>query len=111
MVQPLAMACWDLSWLLHRDLRDGAFASLERVLDDTQLRTIAELAGGVYYRADEVDVLEETFVALSRLESTPLEVRLVDIRRYLTDLVALALVPLFATCLYLGGVRLRRPLR
>ncbi|ERP89589.1 cellulase [Alcanivorax sp. P2S70] len=38
MVQPLAMACWDLSWLLHRDLRDGAFASLERVLDDTQLR-------------------------------------------------------------------------
>ncbi|MCG8438744.1 MAG: hypothetical protein MI751_11720 [Pseudomonadales bacterium] len=38
MVQPLAMACWDLSWLLHRDMRGGAFASLERVLDDTQVR-------------------------------------------------------------------------
>ncbi len=81
------------------------------VLDDAQLQAIAQLADGVYYRADEVDVLEEVFVGLSRLESTPLEVRLVDIRRYLSDLVALLLLPLFATCLYLGGVRLRRPLR
>ncbi len=81
------------------------------VLDDTQLRTIAELAEGRYYRASEVDALEEIFVELSRLEATPLEVRLVDIRRYLTDLVALALLPLFAISLYLGGVRLRRPLR
>ena len=38
MPQPLAIARWDLSWLLHRDLRDGAFASLERVLDETQQR-------------------------------------------------------------------------
>ena len=36
--QPLAMACWDLSWLLQRDIRDGAYASLERVLDETQQR-------------------------------------------------------------------------
>ncbi len=81
------------------------------VLDDRQLETIAELADGVYYRAGEVDALEQIFVGLSRLESTPLEIRLVDIRRYLTDLAALALLPLFAVCLYLGGVRLRRPLR
>lgn len=81
------------------------------VLDDSQLRTIAELAAGRYYRASEVDALEEIFAELSRLESTPLEVRRVDIRRYLTDLVALGALPLFAVCLYLGGVRLRRPLR
>ncbi len=80
------------------------------VLDDTQLRAIAELSEGRYYRASEVDALEEVFVELSRLESTPLEVRLVDIRRYLTDLAALGLLPLFALCLFLGG-RLRRPLR
>lgn len=36
--QPLAMACWDLSWLLDRDTRHGAFASLEKVLDETQQR-------------------------------------------------------------------------
>jgi Ca-activated chloride channel family protein len=81
------------------------------VLDDTQLRTIAEMADGVYYRASEVDALEAVFAELSRLESTPLEVRLVDIRRYLTDLFALAALPLFGLALYLGGVRLRRPLR
>ena len=32
------MACWDLSWLLDRDTRHGAFASLEKVLDETQQR-------------------------------------------------------------------------
>ena len=36
--QSLAIACWDLSWLLQRDIRDGAFASLERVFDETQQR-------------------------------------------------------------------------
>ncbi len=36
--QPLAMACWDISWLLQRDIRDGAYASLERVLDETERR-------------------------------------------------------------------------
>ena len=36
--KPLAMACWDLSWLLDRDTRHGAFASLEKVHDETQQR-------------------------------------------------------------------------
>ena len=49
-------------------------------------------------------------IALEEL-GVPYEVRLVDIRRYMTDLAALAALPLFAICLYLGGVRLRRPLR
>ncbi|MDX1803080.1 MAG: cellulase-like family protein [Alcanivorax sp.] len=35
--QPLAMACWDMSWLLRRG-RQGEYASLERVLDETQQR-------------------------------------------------------------------------
>lgn len=81
------------------------------VLDDAELRTIADVSGGSYYRAHEVDVLEEVFIELSRLESTPLEVQLVDMRRYVTDLLALAALPLFAITLFLGGVRLRRPLR
>lgn len=35
---PLALACWDLSWLLGRGRRHDPFASLERALDDTQRR-------------------------------------------------------------------------
>ena len=80
-------------------------------LDDAELRAIAESSEGVYYRAQEVDALEEIFIELSRLESTPLEIRRLDIRRYLIDRLALLSLPLFAACLYLGGVRLRRPLR
>ena len=90
---------------------EGTTLDYLAVLDDSQLRTIAELSNGRYYRASEVDALEEVFAELSRLEATPLEVRLVDIRRYLTDAVALGLLPLFAAALFLGGVRLRRPLR
>lgn len=37
-VQSLAMARWGLDWLVDRDLWHGAFASLERVLDETQQR-------------------------------------------------------------------------
>ena len=81
------------------------------VLDDAELEAIAEASGGVYYRAHEVDALEEVFLGLSRLESTPLEVRLVDIRRALTDWIALAVLPLFVLTLSLGGLYLRRPLR
>ncbi len=80
-------------------------------LDDTQLRAIAEAASGNYYRATDVDALEQVFAQLSRLESAPLEVRTVEIRRFLTSWLALAILPLFAVCLVLDGVVLRRPLR
>jgi len=80
-------------------------------LDDTQLRAIAEAADGSYYRASDVDALEQVFAQLSRLESAPLEVRTLEIRSFLTSWLALAVLPLFAVCLVLGGAVLRRPLR
>jgi len=80
-------------------------------LDDTQLRAIAEVAEGAYYRAADVDALEQVFAQLSRLESAPLEVRTLEIRSFLTSWLALAALPLFAVSLVLGGAVLRRPLR
>ena len=81
------------------------------ILDDAQLRAIAELSGGRYFRATDVGVLESIFAELSRLESAPLEVRQVEIRRYLVQVVALLGLPLFAVTLALGGIVLRRPFR
>lgn len=80
-------------------------------LDDTQLREIAEAADGRYYRATDVDALEQVFAELSRLESAPLEVRTLEIRSFLTSWLALAVLPFFAVSMVLGGVVLRRPLR
>lgn len=80
-------------------------------LDDTQLRAMTEAANGLFYRATDVGALEDIFGELSRLESAPLEVRLVQVRDFYTRYFALAALPLFFAHLWLGGVRLRRPLR
>ncbi len=80
-------------------------------LDDRELQAVAAAAGGRYFRATDVGALEEVFAQLSRLESAPLEVRTVEIRRFRTRHLALAALPLFAGCLFLGGVVLRRPFR
>jgi Ca-activated chloride channel family protein len=80
-------------------------------LDDTQLIAIAEIAGGSYYRARSHDLLAEIFDQLSRLESTPLEVRRLRLQRSLVPAIALVLSLLFAAWLWLNGVVLRRPLR
>lgn len=80
-------------------------------LDDTELRETAEAAGGLFYRATDVGALEDIFSELSRLESAPLEVRLVQVRDFYTRYFALAALPLFFAHLWLGGVRLRRPIR
>lgn len=37
-IQPLAIACWDLAWLLRRRSLHDPFFSLERVLDETRER-------------------------------------------------------------------------
>ena len=81
------------------------------VLDERRLRRVAELAGGRFYRATDVGVLEEIFAELSRLESAPLELRTVASRRSLGQWPALAALGLFALHLALGGVLLRRPFR
>ncbi len=80
-------------------------------LDDTQLKAVTAEADGNYYRANDVGALEDVFAHLSRLESAPLEVRTVEIRRYHASYLALAALPLFVAYLVLGGVVLRRPLR
>lgn len=80
-------------------------------LDDTQLRAVAEEAEGSYFRAADVGALEEIFAHLSRLESAPVEVRTVEIRRFHTSYLALAALPLFALHLVLGGLVARRPYR
>ncbi len=80
-------------------------------LDDTQLEGLAAVAEGSYYRATDVGALEDIFGELSRLESAPLEVRVVEVRDFHTRYFALAALPLFLAQLWLGGVKLRRPLR
>ncbi len=80
-------------------------------LDDTQLKAVADEAGGRYFRASDVGALEEIFAQLSRLESAPLEVRTLELKHSHRAALSLAALPLFAVCLVLGGVVLRRPLR
>jgi Ca-activated chloride channel family protein len=81
------------------------------VLDDRRLRAVTDLAGGRYYRATDVGILEEIFAELSRLESAPLRLRTVASRRSLARLPALAALGLLALHLALGGVFLRSPFR
>lgn len=80
-------------------------------LDDTELKSVAAAADGSYYRASDVGALEEVFVHLSRLESAPIEVRTVGIRRFYVSYLALVALPLFIGYLFLRGVLLRRPFR
>lgn len=81
------------------------------VLDDRQLVELAEVAEGRYYRAADAGTLESVFGELARLETAPLESRQVEIERPRANWLALALLPLFALSLWLGGMVLRRPLR
>ena len=81
------------------------------VLDDAQLETIANEANGIYIRASERAGLEEIFGHLARLESAPLEQRVVSIRRSASAPLAMIALPLFAAYVGLGGVVLRKPFR
>ncbi len=84
---------------------------LETFLDDTQLQEIAAAAGGRYRRAVDVEVLAAIFDDLARLETTPLEIENVVIRRSWAPLLARLLFLLFAAWLLTDGLLLRRPLR
>ncbi|MCB1057914.1 MAG: VWA domain-containing protein [Acidobacteria bacterium] len=79
--------------------------------DDGQLRRLAEVAGGRYFRATDVGALEAIFDELSRLEHAPLETRTVILRRSLRGWLALATFGLFALALLVEGGLLRRPWR
>jgi Ca-activated chloride channel family protein len=83
----------------------------EAYLDDAQLKELAEITGGRYYRALDVDALEAIFQDLSRLQSAPLESRLLTVQQPLGEFFALASLLLFALLLGLEGIFVRRPLR
>lgn len=87
---------------------DGPYLT---VLDDRQLRAIADAADGRFFRATDVGTLEAVFDELSRLERAPLEVRTVETRSSDVPLVAVLVLSLFAAHLLLGGVVTRRPYR
>lgn len=81
------------------------------VLDDQQLRAIADAADGRFDRATDADALGTVLAELARLESAPLARRTLEIRHPIGHGVAFALLPLLAAWLILGGTVLRRPLR
>jgi Ca-activated chloride channel family protein len=79
-------------------------------LDDRQLRAVTEAAGGRFFRATDVDALEQIFAELSRLESAPLVARPLELRRSWVAAVALGVLSLFAAHLSLS-LAVRRPYR
>ncbi len=81
------------------------------MLDDTQLRAVAEAADGLYFRALDLDALTAVFAELAHLESAPLERRVLKRREPFAGHFSMLLVPLFWLHLLLGGLVLRRPLR
>ena len=84
---------------------------LKTSLDDSQLKEIAAAAGGIYRRATDLEILAAIFDDLSRLDTTPLEIENVIIRRSYAPYLAGLLFLLFAAWLLTDGLVLRRPLR
>ena len=84
---------------------------LETFLDDTQLEEIAQAVGGRYLRAKDVDVLAGIFDDLSRLETAPLEIETVEVKKPYAPAASAWLFLLFAGWLLGDGFLLRRPLR
>jgi len=84
---------------------------LTTFLDDRQLRDIAHIAGGRYFRAKNVDILMEIFNEISRLEKTPLEIETFTIRKYFRPELGLIILLFFTLYIILEGLLLRRPLR
>jgi Ca-activated chloride channel family protein len=84
---------------------------LETSLNDTQLIELTKIANGKYYRAKNNRVLTEIFSELSKLSSTPLEIKTNRLKDSYSYLVARVITVLFFIWLLLEGIFLRRPLR
>ncbi len=84
---------------------------LKTSLDDTQLRAIAEAAGGRYSLAPDLEVLTTIFNDLARLERTPIEVERFAVRTSWGPRIAGVTLCLFAVWLWMSAFELRRPLR
>ena len=97
--------------VFYEGRRVGGDTPYLAVLDDTELRNLAEAAEGSYFRALDLDALTAVFAELSRLESAPLEKRTLTRRKLLVSHLAMVLGPLFVLHLILAGLIARRPLR
>jgi Ca-activated chloride channel family protein len=84
---------------------------LHTQLDDAQLKEIAGVAEGQYYRADSTDALRAIFEEIAKLERAPLEEEEATIVESRVPDVALGIAILFCLMLGLEGFVLRRPLR
>ncbi len=80
-------------------------------LDEKALEHLVEIAGGRYHRAQDTDELEQVFLDLARLQSSPLELQTIERRRSLAPPVAMIALFLFGAYVTLSAVVLRRPLR
>lgn len=89
----------------------GADSPYLAALDTTQLRAMAEAAEGDFYRATDVGALERILGAISRLESSPLESRILETHQPTTAPLALICLLLYTVTLTANGVVLRRPFR
>ena len=84
---------------------------LHTKLDDAQLKEIARVAQGKYYRADSTDSLRAIFEEIATLERAPLDKEKATIEESKAPDVALGLAGLLFFILGLEGFVVRRPLR
>ncbi len=82
---------------------------LKTSLDDNQLREIARVSHGEFYRASDHGILAQIFDRLSRLERTPLEIQKLKSRTFYTTPLAWAAFVLLTAWLALS-LWVRRPL-
>lgn len=84
---------------------------LETSLDDTELREIADAAGGTYRRAENIEALQAIFTDLARLQKTPLETSQLVMRSPMTPGIAGIVLCLVIGWMWLDAMILRRPWR
>ena len=84
---------------------------LETSLNDNQLIELTKIANGKYYRAKNNRILTDIFSELSKLSSTPLEIKTNKLKDSYSYLIARGIAFLFLIWLIIEGIFLRRPLR
>lgn len=84
---------------------------LSTVLNDEQLKKVAQTAKGKYYWAKNENVLSRIFKQLSHLEKTPIEIQTIKQRHSKVSIVASFILIFFIGWLAYTHMFIRRPLR
>lgn len=84
---------------------------LETSLDDTELRKLAALGDGRFYRATDADVLQRVFAEMARLETGPVTAETRRRTEALASWASLAGLCIFVGWFGLWGLAVRRPFR